>query len=198
MGSAAALCAVILTANAGAPSVKRSPPRHPVLRHYRKKVFSPESAARALASGSINTARDHPHEWGGGAGGFTKRVGSAFGQHLVKETIEVGVGALRHEDLRYRRSNLQGTWPRLKYAVKSTFIVPRTNGRGKTIAASRIAGNVGGGLVSRAWQPASAAGIGAGLASGGIGLGADLGFHIAREFWPCGRRGTRQTRGIQR
>jgi hypothetical protein len=128
---------------------------------------------------------------GARAVGFARRVGSAFGQHLVKGTIEVGVGALDHEDLRYRRSNLHGTWPRVKYAVKSTFIVPRTDRKGKTVAAGRIAGNVGGGLVSRAWQPASAAGIGAGLASGGIGLGADVGFHVAREFWPSGKRGAR-------
>lgn len=58
------------------------------------------------------------------------------------------------------------------------------------MAAGRIAGNIGGGLVSRAWQPASAAGIGAGLARGGIGLGADVGFHVAREFWPRGKHGS--------
>jgi hypothetical protein len=109
----------------------------------------------------------------------------------VKGTIEGGVGALRHEDLRYRRSNLRGTWPSLKYAVKSIFIVPRTDRKGKTVAAGRIAGNIGGGLVSRAWQPASAADIGARLASGGIALGADVGFQVAHEFWPRGKRGAR-------
>jgi hypothetical protein len=60
------------------------------------------------------------------------------------------------------------------------------------LAAGRIAGNIGGGLVSRAWQPASAASIGAGLASGGIGIGADVGIHVAREFWPQRKRGSRR------
>ena len=99
----------------------------------------------------------------------------------------MGAGALDHEDLRYRRSNLHGTWPRLKYAVKSTFIVPRTDKSGKTLAVSRIAGNIGGGLVSRTWQPASTAGIGTGFASGGIGIAADVGMHVACEFWPRGK-----------
>jgi len=189
---AATMCVLILTTADAAPLVQRSPARHRALHQYRKKIFSPESAGRALASGTINSARNYPHEWGGGAGGFAKRVGSAFGQHLVKGTIEVGVGALHHEDLRYRRSHLRGTWPRLKYAVKGTFVVPRTNKRGRTLAAGRIAGNFGGGLVSRAWQPASTAGIGAGLSSGGIGMGADVGIHVAREFWPRGKRGTRR------
>jgi hypothetical protein len=117
-------------------------------------------------------------------GGFSKRFASALGQHALKYGIQSGVAGIRHEDLHYQRSNLQGTWPRMKYAVKSTFIVPRKNRPGKTVATSRIAGNFGAGMISRAWQPASAAGIGAGLASGGIGLGADVGVNVAREFWP--------------
>jgi hypothetical protein len=172
------LCLGILTlaASAATPSEQ--------LKTYRKKVFKPESAALSVVTAGINTARNSPHEWGGGAVGFGKRLGSAFGQHIVKGTIEYGVGNLLHEDLHYQHSNLQGNWPRLKYAVKSTFIVPRTNKSGKTLAVGRIAGNMGGGLISRAWQPASTAGIGAGLASGGIGIGADVGIHVAREFWP--------------
>jgi hypothetical protein len=97
----------------------------------------------------------------------------------------MGVAAAHHENLHYQRSNLQGKWPRVKYAVKSTFIVPKTNRPGKkTFALGRVSGNLGAGLISRAWQPASAAGLGAGLASGGIGLGADVGVNVAREFWP--------------
>jgi hypothetical protein len=181
------LCALILT-TAGAEE------RHPAdkgapIRQYRKKIVNRDAVARSAAVAGINTARNVPHEWGGGATGFAKRAGSAFGQHVVKTTIEMGVGALHHEDLSFRRSNLQGTWPRLAYAVKSTFIVPRTNQSGKTLAVGRIAGNVGGGLVSRAWQPASAASLGAGLASGGIGIGVDVGVHVARELWPRGKPG---------
>ena len=66
--------------------------------------------------------------------------------------------------------------------MKSTFIVPGTNKPGKTVALGKVSGNPGAGMVSQAWLPA--AGIGAGLASGGIGLGADVGANVAREFWP--------------
>jgi hypothetical protein len=76
---AAALFVLILKAgDAAAVRERRPPAKHPVLRQYRKKVFRKESAARALASSGINTARN-PHEWGGGAQGFARRVGSAFG-----------------------------------------------------------------------------------------------------------------------
>ena len=78
----------------------------------------------------------------------------------------------------------QTTWPRVEYALKSTFMVPRTNRPAKTLALGRVSRNLGAGIISRAWQPAGTAGIGAGLASGGIGIAADVAFHMVREFWP--------------
>ena len=181
---------VVLTA-AAATAGRGVPSKHPMLHEYRRKVLSPQAAGRSLAGAGINQARNYPHEWGQGAGGFAKRAASGFAQHAIKEGIELPLAKALHQDLHYQRSNLHGTWPRLQYAVKSTFIVPRTNKPGKTLATSRIAANMGAGLASRAWMPASAAGIGAGVASGGAGIGADVGVHVAREFWPQ-RKATRR------
>jgi hypothetical protein len=168
------MCILILTTAAAVPNAKR----------YAKHVVNREAVGRSAASATWGQLRNSPHEWGRGPAGFGKRFASGLGRHAVKATIQAGVGAIHHEDLHYHRSNLQGTGPRLKYAVKSTFWVPRTNKRGHTVAAGRISGNMGAGLISRAWQPASTAGIGAGLASGGIGIGAEVGANVAREFWP--------------
>jgi len=179
------LCGLTLTFGGTAAGVQPpAPSKHPMLHEYRRKVLSPQAAGRSLAGAGINQARNYPHEWGQGAGGFAKRAASGFAQHAIKEGIEIPMAKALHQDLHYQRSHLQGTWPRLQYAVKSTFIVPRTNKPGKTVATSRIAANMGAGLVSRAWMPASAASVGAGLASGGVGIGADVGVHVAREFWP--------------
>jgi hypothetical protein len=178
------VCLLCILTLAAAGADQGAPSRHPVLREYRKKVLSPEAAGRSLASAGLNQARNYPHEWGQGGVGFAKRAGSAFGQHVIKESIEIPMANALHQNLHYQRSNLNGTWPRLKYAVTSTFIVPRTDKPGKTVATSRVAGNFGAGLISRAWMPASAAGVGAGLAAGGAGLGVDVGVHVAREFWP--------------
>jgi len=179
--TACVLCITLLAGTAGAAVRK---PMHPNWRAYRHEV----AGKRAVTSSAVGAAGRHiinsPHEWGRGPSGYAKRFGSGLAQHAVKGTIEMGVGALHHENLHYQRSNLHGTLPRLGYAVKRTFIVPKTNKRGKTLALGRVSGNVGAGLISRAWQPASAAGVGAGLASGGIGLGADVGVNVAREFWP--------------
>jgi hypothetical protein len=71
--------------------------------------------------------------------------------------------------------------------------VPRTKDRrGKTVALGRISGNMGAGMLSRAWMPAAT--VGGGVASGGIGLGADVGANVAREFWPQKKKKERASR----
>jgi len=154
-------------------------------RNYRRRVINGRAITGSAASAGLGQLRNRPHEWGQGPGGFAKRFGSSLGTHIAKGTIQMGVAAAHHENLTYQPSNRHGFWPRTKYAVKSTFIVPKTNRPGKkTVALGRVSGNMGAGLISRAWQPASSAGLGAGLATGGIGLGADVGANMAREFWP--------------
>jgi hypothetical protein len=165
------------------------------VRELRRNAAGKQAVIGSTAGAAGSHIRNSPHEWGRGPGGFVKRVGSSLGQHVAKESIQFGVAAAHHENLRYRRSNKRRVLPRMGYAVKHTFIVPKTNRPGrKTVALGRVSGNLGAGMISRAWQPASAAGVGAGLASGGIGLGADVGVNMAREFWP--RRRARRARRV--
>jgi hypothetical protein len=159
----------------------------------RRAVIGKRAVAGAGVSAGFRTATNRPHEWGRGPTGAVKRFGSSLAQGAVKNGIEFGVAGLRKEDLHYQRSNKHGVLPRMAYAAKRTFVVPKKNRPGKkTVAASRIAGNMGAGVISRAWQPASAAGIGAGVASGGIGIGAEVGANMAREFWPRKKRPRRK------
>src|SRR5579872_4684528 len=115
------LCIVVVSAACALAAVSAN------VREYRHKAVGKPAIAGAVAKGGFNTLRNSPHEWGRSPAGFAKRVGSSFGQHVAKESIQFGVAAAHHENLHYQRSNLQGKWPRVKYAVKSTFIVPRTN-----------------------------------------------------------------------
>lgn len=174
------LVLLLIAGCAGAVAPKRS--------HVRELRHSTAGKRALIGSGAhalYGTARNRPHEWGRSPAGAAKRFGSSLGQHALKQGIQFGVAAAHHENLHYQRSNKRGALPRMGHAVKSTFIVPKTNRRGKkTVAMGRIAGNMGAGVISRAWQPASTAGLGAGVATGGIGLGADVGMNMAREFWP--------------
>jgi hypothetical protein len=158
-------------------------------KQLRHKAIGKRAVAGAVAKAGVGTVVNSPHQWGRGPEGFAERVGSSLGKHIVKETVQTGVAHALHEDLFYQPSNLNGTWPRVKYAVKGTFIVPRTDRPGKTVAVGRVSGNLAAGMVSQAWLPAAS--VGAGVASGGIGLAADVGVNVTREFLPRKHRRTR-------
>jgi hypothetical protein len=176
---------LLLCVAAAAQTAARQEHPHRALTAYRRKTFGPRALAAPAASAGIGQLRNVPHEWGGGVGGFATRFASGFGVHVVKSTVEYGVAAWHDENLDYQPSHLQGTWPRMEYALKSTFWVPRTNRPGQhTVSLARISGSVGAGLISRAWQPASTATLGSGFATGGISVGVDVGVNMAREFWP--------------
>lgn len=173
---------MLLLASAAAPAAVNS--QHPSRSKYVGDTYGPKAWAKTGTSAAIQQLRNSPHEWGGGITGFGRRLASAFGTHVVKNTIEFGVASIRHEELGYRPSEKTGFGPRLKYALLSTVVTHKTTTGKPTAAVGRISGAFGSGLVSRLWQPARLRTIGSGVASGGIVLGVDAGTHVAREFWP--------------
>ncbi len=156
----------------------------PSAAQYAKHAVGPAAIARAGAGAAVNQANNTPSEWGQGAQGFGKRIGSAFAKHIVKKAIQFPIARLRHEALGYERSNQPGFGPRLRHALLATVITHKTNSEQKTIAAGEISGAIGSGLISRLWQPASVHTVSAGFLSGGITLGVDAASNVLREFWP--------------
>src|SRR5579872_3010723 len=135
------LCVSVLAGTVAVAAVNR--------RELRHNLISKRAVAGIVGRATAGTIVNSPHQWGRSPEGFAKRVGSGFGKHVIKQTIQAGVASVHHEDLHYRPSNRKGTLPRLEYAVKSTFIVPRTNKPGKTLALGRVSGNMGAGLASQ-------------------------------------------------
>jgi hypothetical protein len=166
---------------------------HPYVKKYVKDTYGLQAGATSGAGAAIQQIRDKPSEWGGGIAGFGKRLGSAFGQHVIKNTIEFGVASVRHEEIGYRPSGKTGFRARLQYALLSTVITHKTTTGEPTVALGRISGSFGSGLISRLWMPASYHTIASGFATGGIMLGVDAGTHVVREFWPEIRHPHRRT-----
>lgn len=164
---------------------------------YRKKTFGRQALAGPAGAGTVNHLRNSPHEWGRGGSGFAKRVGSSLGQHAVKNTIAYGVAGLRHEDLKYHRSGKHGFGPRLKTALKSTVVTRKTTTGKRTLASGRLAGNMGSGMISRAWQPTRLRTFSSGAATGGMMLGADATSNVVQEFWPEIRHPRRHKRHVR-
>jgi hypothetical protein len=151
---------------------------------YRKAVITPASAGRQLVTAGIAQWRDAPEEWGQGMEGYGKRYANRVATHAVRGTIRYNVAYFMHEDIKYKPSGLDSKWGRIKYAVKRTFVVPRTDGTGDVVSVARFAGAYGGAGISRLWHPADSRTVGGALSNGTMTLGFDVAGHIVKEFWP--------------
>jgi hypothetical protein len=157
--------------------------RHPYVKHWKRSTFGKRPAAGVAARAGVAQLRNRPRQWGSGVDGFGKRLGAGFATHAVKTTVEHAVAAPLHEDLHYHRSNKSGVAPRLGHALTSSVVTRNTKTGRRTPAAGRISGHVAAGAVSQtALAGANAA------STAGIGLAANAGANVAREFWPQQRR----------
>ena len=174
----------ILLALTGSTEGASTESQQPTLKQYAKHELGPNAVAMSGAGAALEQARNVPHEWGQGAVGFAKRFASAFAKHAVTKAIQYPVSRALHEEIHYRPSGKHGFGPRLEYALVRVVITNKTTTGKKTVNAGELSGAVGGGLISRLWQPASARTIGAGFTSAGVTLGVDAGLNVVREFWP--------------
>ncbi|HTM50218.1 MAG TPA: hypothetical protein VL285_16110 [Bryobacteraceae bacterium] len=177
----AAVRIFILLAISLAPVLQAELPplRHPYVQHWKKSAFGKSHAAGVAARAAVRQLRKSPEKWGGGAAGFGKRLGAGFATHAVKTTAEHLIAAPLHEDLQYHRSEKAGVGPRLKHALASTVVTRNLKTGKRKPAAGRIGGHAAAGAVSQALL------VGAGGATtAGLGLAAEAGANVAREFWP--------------
>jgi hypothetical protein len=170
------LIAVFFAHAAGGAVVHK---QHPYRKHWKQSVVGKRAVGRVVAGAALGQATHHPRKYGAGAAGFGKRVGAGFAGNVVGRTVEHGVAAKLHEDLHYHRSNKRGVAPRLGYALKSTVITRNTRTGKATPAAGKLAGHAASGAFT---QGVLAAGSGA--ATAGLGVAAEAGANVAREFVP--------------
>lgn len=165
----------LLPASVGAVT----PQKHPYRTRWKKSVAGKGALARVTAGAGVAQLRNKPAKYGGGVAGFGKRLGAGIATNAVGRTAEHVVAARLHEDLNYHPSNKRGVVPRLGYALKSTVVTRDTRNGKKRPAAGRLAGHAAAGAFT---QGVLAAGSGASTA--GIGLAADAGANVVREFVP--------------
>ena len=114
---------------------------------------------------------------------FPRDFGGALAMRTTRTTIELGVGALLHEDVRRSPSNQLGFRRRFVYAVVHASLANGTNHP----AYARFAGTLGGAAVSSAWRdrPISADRMAEGF---GWSLVADVEDSLWTEFEPDVKR----------
>jgi hypothetical protein len=82
---------------------------------------------------------------------FPHEFGGALVRRTARSTIELGAGALMHEDIRRRPSGLNGFRPRVVFALKQSALIRNPEGQWRP-AYSRFAGTFAGVAVSKAWD----------------------------------------------
>jgi hypothetical protein len=164
---------------------------HPYRKHWRHSTFGKKAVGGVVAGAGVGQLSRHPRNYGGGAAGFGKRLGAGFASRAVKTTVEHAVAAPLHEDLHYHRSKQRGFGPRLGHALKSTVITRNTKSGKHRPAVGRLSGHAAAGAVSQAALHA-----GSGASTAGVGLAAEAGANVGREFWPRhnGRKASRRSR----
>lgn len=168
---------------AALPSPYRPMTQDERFRYYVKHMFSAESVFRSAAGAAILQGTDTPAEWGQGAEGYGRRFANSYAQHIMRSTLTYGAAAVLHEDNRYFLSGESRLWPRLKYAIASEFLARRDDGT-RRISFSKIGGVVATAFISREWQPPSTGGAVNGASAMGTAFGVEIGFNVAREFFP--------------
>jgi hypothetical protein len=67
-------------------------------------------------------AKNDPPEWGQGASGFGKRLGSLQAQNIIQNSLtSLGDAAVKFEP-RYDRCRCVGAWPRISHAIVRNFV----------------------------------------------------------------------------
>jgi hypothetical protein len=177
---AALLLALLMLVPAGiAVGAAAAQKGHPYRTRWKHATVGKGALGRVAAGVGVSQPNKTPRKYGGGASGFGKRLGSGLAANAVKTTVEHAVAARLHEDLNYRRSTKQGVAPRLAHALTSTVVTRNTKTGKRTPAAGRLTGHAAAGAFT---QGALAAGSGASTA--GIGLAAEAGANVVREFAP--------------
>jgi len=168
-----------LAGDGAAVSTDKARRQHPYVKHWRQATFGKRAVAGVTARAGVNQLLHRPAKYGGGASGFGKRLGAGFATHGVKTTVEHVVAAPLHEDLHYHRSDKHGVAPRLGHALASTVVTTNVKTGKRTPAVGRIAGHGAAGAVSQGLLAGASGGV-----TAGVGLAADAGSNVAREFWP--------------
>ncbi len=167
------------------PSYVSMTPGQRFKRYFKDVFLNPGSLVANSAVAGFGQWRDSPKEWGEGAQGYGLRIASAYGEHVVRESLIYGSSSVLHEDDRYFRLGAEGGSfkARLKYAAISTVMARRDDGS-RCFSISKVSGFAGASMISRIWQPQSTNGPASAASNFASSMGVAVGFNVAREFLP--------------
>ena len=135
-----------------APADAGKPPSfdwHARLHYYLRRTYSPERMALLGLDTGIDHLAGDPEEWSRAPDAFGRRYAASFARRVVRNTIELGAGAVLREDARLLPSGKKGFRRRLRHALRGALLTSD----GRRFAFSRAVATAGGVAISASWYP---------------------------------------------
>jgi hypothetical protein len=162
---------------------KSLPADNQLFRTHLRNTTGPGALVLASFGASIGQLNDAPPEWGQGACGYGLRFADRIGRTAVRNGIELGLEALLHQDLSYRRCECSGWLGRTKHILASNFSARKRDGfHAFTIA--KVASRYAAAAIAISWHPERYTVAGDGVRFGTYSVVSGTGVNAIREFWP--------------
>jgi len=148
-----------------------------------RSTLGPASLEIGVLSASLDTAVNHPREYGVTAQGWVKRYGLRLTGVATSNVAEASLGVIWAEDPRYHRDDQgQPFGKRFGRTLKMTFMSDR---KGELIPAyARFIAIAGTNVLSDSWRPNGDRGPVNTIDRIGLGFGGRLLGNLYEEFWP--------------
>lgn len=101
------------------------PSQKAALKNYMFDAFGPYPIFGAAFGAGVSQLGNSPPEWGEGAKGFGKQMGSDFAIGATGTTVRYGLAEALRQDTLYYRCDCRGFIPRMRHAILSTLIARR-------------------------------------------------------------------------
>lgn len=127
--------------------------RHEIGRSYLHEMFGWDAAYGIGFTSAFGQIDNKPTEWGNGAPGFGRRLGSASGEYALSQSIRYGLGYLSNRNPGYRRLGVGSIPRRALHAVLGPVTAERRDGS-EVFDLSTVIGSCAGGVIAvKAWYP---------------------------------------------
>ena len=153
------------------------------LKVHVNRVIQPTNFLKSAAGAGIQQLRDTPREWGQGAEGYGKRVGSSVAFGAAKNMVQFAMDSTLHEDPRYFPTGKKSVKERAIYAALQAVRCRTDSGRTR-FAYSRVGSALSAGFISNVWEPDRVATVPQAFVRAAESIGLDAGSNVFKEFWP--------------
>ena len=122
--------------------------------NYLFDAYGPYPIAGSAIAAADTQIGNEPQEWGPGAEGYGKRIGSNFAIAVIATSTRYGLAEALREDTLYYRCQCSGFFPRLRHAMVSAVTGRRgSDGRRVFSVPALVSPYVGSMAAVAAWYP---------------------------------------------